>query len=62
MATLSSFDTETIQTTVGDLVEALTSVALEANHTEEECYLLAALALEQILGRNARKGTVEWVN
>lgn len=62
MATSNSFDTEIIQTTVGDLVEALTTVALEANHTEEECYLLAALALEQILCRNARQGMVEWVN
>ena len=43
-----------INTTIGDLVEAVTEIALEAGKTKEEGYKLASLALESILRRNLR--------
>lgn len=44
-----------IETTVGDLVEALTQIALEAGESEKEGYALASLALANILGRNKKE-------
>lgn len=44
--------TEKIQTTIGDLVEAVTQIALEAGKTEQEGYKLASATLEMILRRN----------
>lgn len=51
---------ETIETTIGDLVEAITSVALEAGKTKEEGYRLASLAIESILRR--QKKPIEVIN
>jgi hypothetical protein len=38
-----------IKTTIGDLIEALTQVAIEAGNTEKEGYRLASLALTDLL-------------
>lgn len=43
---------ETIETTIGDLIEAITQIALEAGDSEEEGYQLASLTLEDILRRS----------
>jgi hypothetical protein len=43
---------EKINTTIGDLIEAVTQIALEAGKSEEEGYLLAQATLESILRRN----------
>jgi len=51
---VSSSASETIYTTIGDLVEAVTSIALEAGKTEEEGYRLASLTLENILRKSRR--------
>ena len=45
---------ETIDTTIGDLVEAITQIALESGKTEEEGYELASVAIESILRRNLK--------
>ena len=45
-------NTTNIKTTVGDLIEALTQIALEAGKSEVEGYALATLAMENILRRN----------
>jgi hypothetical protein len=45
---------EKIQTTLGELVEALTQVAIEAGNTEREGYELASLALADLLRRRKR--------
>jgi len=42
-------DSGKINTTIGDLIEALTEVAIEAGNTEKEGYLLASLALTDLL-------------
>lgn len=49
-----SSDSETIHTTIGDLIEAVTSIALEAGKTEEEGYKLASLTVENILRKTKR--------
>lgn len=41
-----------INTTLGELVEAISQIALEAGKSEEEGYALASLAIENILRRN----------
>ena len=41
-----------INTTIGDLIEAITQIALEAGKSEEEGYALATLAIESILKKN----------
>lgn len=46
---------ETIHTTLGDLVEAITSIALETGKSEEEGYKLAAMTIESILRRQQRE-------
>ena len=43
---------EHIKTTVGDLIEALSQIALRAGQSEVEGYALATLAMENILRRN----------
>jgi hypothetical protein len=48
---------ETIQTTVGDLIEAVTEIALEAGKTEQEGYRLASLTLENIFRKNRKEIT-----
>lgn len=52
---------ETIDTTIGDLVEAITQIALESGKSEEEGYELAAVAIESILRRNLRNDPIEEV-
>lgn len=39
-----------IETTIGELVEAITDIALESGRSEEEGYELASLTLGKILG------------
>jgi hypothetical protein len=48
-ATQQSEETVTIQTTLGDLIEAITDVALQAGKTEEEGYRLASFTIEKLL-------------
>ncbi len=45
---------EIVETTVGDLIEAITDIALEAGKTEDEGYRLASLTLERILSRQMK--------
>jgi hypothetical protein len=51
----SSQSAETVNTTFGDLVEAITQVALKAGETEAEGYALASLALSNLLRRSNSK-------
>ena len=53
-ARLAAHPTQKIQTTVGELVEALTQVAIEAGNTEQEGYRLASLALTDLLKRRKK--------
>lgn len=46
---IESSDSGKINTTIGDLIEALTQVAIEAGNTEKEGYRLASLALTDLL-------------
>lgn len=43
---------ETIETTIGDLIEAITQIAMETGKSEEEGYHLASITLEDILRRH----------
>lgn len=52
---------EKIQTTLGELVEALTQVAVEAGNTEQEGYELASLALADLLQRRQKQSKVQTV-
>ena len=63
MAKNSNWDAEMekIDTTIGDLVEAITQIALESGKSEEEGYELAAVAIESILRRNLRQDPIEEV-
>lgn len=46
---------ETIETTIGDLIEAISEIALELGKSEQEGYELASLTIERILNsKNAR--------
>ncbi len=45
---------ERIQTTIGDLIEAITQIALEAGKSETEGYKLASLTIESILRKNRK--------
>ena len=47
----ANHDGERIQTTLGDLVAALSDAAFELYEDERGAYLLASLALEEILKR-----------
>lgn len=42
-------ETVTVQTTIGDLIEAITDVATQAGRTEEEGYRLASFTIEKLL-------------
>ncbi len=44
----------TIHTTIGELIEAITEIALESGKSEKEGYVLASLTLESILRRSRR--------
>ena len=46
---IESTESGKINTTIGDLIEALTQVAIEAGNTEKEGYRLASLALTDLL-------------
>ncbi len=46
-----SSDFERIETTIGELVEIITQIALETGKSESEGYELASMALESILRR-----------
>jgi hypothetical protein len=48
-------DTATIETTIGDLIEAITDIALQAGKTEEEGYKLASFTIEKLLRDKRRK-------
>ncbi len=45
----------TVETTIGDLIEAITEIALEAGKTEQEGYRLASFTIEKILRDKRRK-------
>mgnify|MGYP001428761567 CR=1 FL=1 len=46
---------EKIETTIGDLVAAVSEIALKAGKTEREGYELASLTLNKILKRNSSR-------
>ncbi len=46
---------EKIETTIGELIAAISDIALKAGQTEEEGYELASLTLQSILNRNTTK-------
>jgi len=45
---------KTIETTIGDLVEAITEIAVESGSSEREGYELASMTIESILRRNMK--------
>lgn len=45
---------EKIETTIGELVEVITQIALEAGKSEEEGYKLASMTIEKILRRTRK--------
>ena len=54
----SRVSSDRIHTTIGELVEAVTQIALEAGKTEEEGYQLASLTLETILRKSRRDNPI----
>ena len=48
-------ETTTINTTLGELVEAITDIALQAGKTEAEGYALASYTIEKVLRERRRK-------
>ena len=44
----------TITTTMGDLIEAITSVAMKASKNRDEAYLLASLTVQDLMLRNRK--------
>jgi hypothetical protein len=48
-------ETATITTTLGELVEAVTDIALQAGKTEAEGYALASLTIEKLLRDKRRR-------
>jgi hypothetical protein len=42
-------ETVRIETTLGDLIEAVTDIAMQAGKTEEEGYKLASFTIEKLL-------------
>lgn len=45
----SQEQTVTVETTIGDLIEAITDVAIKAGRTEDEGYRLASFTIEKLL-------------
>ena len=43
---------EVVETTIGELIEAITEIALESGSTEAEGYQLASITIENILRKN----------
>ena len=52
-------ETATITTTLGELVEAVTDIALKAAKTEAEGYELASLTIEKLLRDQRRRELME---
>lgn len=52
-------ETTTITTTLGELVEAVTDIALKAGKTEAEGYELASLTIEKLLREKRRRDLME---
>ncbi len=50
---------ETVTTTLGELIAAITDIAFEAGKTEKEGYELASVALESILRRKYQKNILD---
>ena len=48
-------ETATIETTIGDLIEAVTDIALQAGKTVEEGYKLASFTIEKLLRDKRRR-------
>ena len=55
-------ETEIIETTIGDLIEAITAIALESGKSEDEGYELAKATLESILRRTQDGLQLEAIN
>jgi len=49
----------TIETTIGDLIEAITDVALQAGKTEAEGYKLASFTIEKLLRDKRHRDILE---
>ena len=47
-------ENETIETTMGDLIEALTQIALDATRTQNEAYTLTSLAITDLLRKSGK--------
>jgi len=43
---------QSINTTIGELIETLTGIAIETGASEEEAYVLASLALNDLFDQN----------
>ncbi|MFM1847137.1 MAG: hypothetical protein RL417_611 [Pseudomonadota bacterium] len=43
---------EVVETTIGDLIEAITEIALESGSSEAEGYKLASITIESILRKS----------
>jgi hypothetical protein len=50
----ASETTERFETTIGDLIEAITEIAVEAGKSEQEGYKLASATIESILRRKTK--------
>jgi hypothetical protein len=48
---------DTIETTIGELVEVITQIAMESGKSEQEGYKLAAMTIENILRRSTSEAT-----
>ena len=48
-----------INTTIGDLIEAITDIARQAGKTEQEGYRLASFTIEKLLRDKRRKDLME---
>ncbi len=48
-----------IDTTIGDLIEAITDIALQAGKTEQEGFRLASFTIEKLLRDKRRKEILE---
>ncbi len=44
---------QTIETTLGDLIEAITNLAMESGRTEDEAYYLTSAILNDVIVRDS---------
>lgn len=51
---LAETNVEIVETTIGELIEAITEIALESGSTEAEGYQLASATIENILRKNRK--------